>query len=163
MIKNAEIMTMATRTTQELQAIRDEVNNDPASRGYAQYWPNSGGMVVELMNDPNGGEMYRSHYVNARSVIKLPLGLSILGKLDAVENTNIAVKWAIKFLATDQGLDVGDPVTHATIDSLVTDSVLLQAEGDQLKAMSLLPASRAEVLGLGYVSEQDLIAAFSEV
>ncbi len=155
---------LTARTPEQLQSIRDEVLNDPAERGYAQYWPDAPGMIVELMNDKAGGQMYRSRYVTAREVIKLAngVGISVLGKFDAIEQSNIAVKWAVKFLDSEKGLDIGDPFTHAMIDQLISANTLTADEGAALKAMSMLPASRAEILGLGYLSEQDLRDAFAE-
>jgi hypothetical protein len=60
-------------------------------------------------------------------------------------------------MATD-GIDVGHPTTISLLDALV-GTVLTQTECDLLKNMAVQPASRAEVLGLGYVQEHDVRAA----
>jgi hypothetical protein len=60
------------------------------------------------------------------------------------------------FLKQDSGLDVGHPATQALLEGLAQAGALLQAEADQLKILALQPASRAEVLGFGPATEQDL-------
>ena len=50
-----------------------------------------------------------------------------------------AVDWALKFLALDSGLDVGNARTQAMIDQLAAGSVLTAAQAEQLKALALRP------------------------
>jgi broad specificity polyphosphatase/5'/3'-nucleotidase SurE len=57
-----------------------------------------------------------------------------------------AIKWAMKFLQAEAGIDVGEPATQLMLTSLIGVGGVTQAEVDGVKAMALQPASRAEVL-----------------
>lgn len=145
----------------DLVALKAEVQTDPAGLGYAQYLPGAPGKVCELLNAVTTA-MVKSRLVCARTVLaECGSGASaILDKLDAAAATVSTVKWAMKFLTQEGGLDVGNPVTQAQIQALVP-SVLAQADADALKNMAILPCSRAEKLfGAGsFVAESDLRAA----
>lgn len=140
-------------------ALAAEIANDPGAKGYAAHLPDSPGLVVDLLNTQTES-MIKPRMVTARTVLA-ECGLSgatILDKLEAAGASNSAVKWAVRFLGNDGGLDVGNPMTQMMIDQL-TGPVLTVEEGAALKALAMHSASRAEVLGLGHVTEYDLIAA----
>ena len=138
-------------------ALKNEIDNDPSGQGYAAFIPNAPGHVLNKLNDRNT-TMVRSRMVTARAIIAENgmAGAVILDKLEAAGAGNPAVKWAVKFLQQDAGVDVGHPTTQGMIDQLVAGSVLTNEEGQALKNMALQPASRAEVLGFGYVQHSDL-------
>ena len=137
-----------------MSTLQTELTTDPLNRGYAQYIPDCPGILVNLLNDP----VYQKHktrFVTARTVLaEVTGGAEILDKLETAAQTNSAVKWAMRFVTTD-GIDVGYPGTQQLLDSLV-GSVLTQTECDALKNLALQSASRAEVLGLPYVTEQQV-------
>lgn len=141
-------------------ALKAEIDNDPSGKGYAQYLPDSPGLVVELLNAQTE-TMVKSRYVTARTVLaECGAGASaILDKLEAAATSSSAMKWAVKFLGQDSGLDVGNAVTQAMLDQLAGANVLTSDEASTLKAMALQPTSRAEALGIGRATEQDLIVA----
>lgn len=62
----------------------------------------------------------------------------------------------LKFLTQDSGLDVGQSETQGCIDAMAVAGVLTTDEATALKGMALLPASRAEILGFGSVSCNDV-------
>lgn len=137
-------------------SLKNELTLDPAALGYAAWLPSSPGMVVQLINEPRF-QAIKSRLVTARTALaELASGAAILDKLEAAAAANATVKWAFRFLTQELGLDVGHPNAQATIDALVAAGVLTQGEGDALKALALQPASRAEVLGLGRVTEDDI-------
>ncbi len=65
----------------------------------------------------------------------------------------------MRFVTSD-GIDVGHANTRTLLDALVP-AVLTQVEADLIKNMAVQPASRAEVLGLGYVFQHDVQAALA--
>ncbi|HEV2612534.1 MAG TPA: hypothetical protein VGU61_19890 [Noviherbaspirillum sp.] len=145
---------------QQLAALKAEVQADPTGKGYAAYLPASPGRVVELLNaDTESG--VKSRMVTARAILAEcgPGASVILDKLEAAAANLSAVKWAVRFLSQDAGIDVGNPATQAMINQLVAGNVLTAAEGKALKDMALQPASRAAVLGFGVVTEADLRTA----
>jgi len=137
-----------------MSTLQTELTTDPLNRGYAQYIPDCPGILVNLLNDP----IYQKHktrFVTARTVLaEVAGGAEILDKLEMAAQTNSAVKWAMRFVTTD-GIDVGYSGTQQLLDSLV-GSTLTQAECDAIKNLALQSASRAEVLGLDYVTEQQV-------
>jgi hypothetical protein len=144
-------------TPDQLAALKSEVQADPQGLGYAQHLPDAPGMVCELLNAVSTS-MVKSRLVSARAVLaECGSGAAaILDKLDAASANISSVKWAMKFLQQEGGLDVGHPVTQAQLDALAAGGVLTQAEADALKNMAVQPASRAEKLALGTVTEADL-------
>jgi hypothetical protein len=79
-------------------------------------------------------------YITARTILAEcgTHGPGILATLDAAVPMNSAVKYAVRFLGQDSGLNVGDPVTQAMIDSLAPD-VLTMDQAAALKALALQP------------------------
>lgn len=118
--------------------------------------PDAPGKVTELLNQYTESAI-KSRYITARTVLSSCVnGATILDKLEAAAANSTPVKWALKFIADSAGLDVGHPATQSMIDQLVTGSVLTVDEGNSLKTLAMQPASRAEVLGFGRVTEEDL-------
>ena len=62
----------------------------------------------------------------------------------------------LKFLTQDSGLDVGQTETQGCIDALAVAGVMTTGEATALKNMALLPTSRAEIIGFGSVSYNDV-------
>lgn len=101
----------------------------------------------------------KERYVTARTVLAelgATAGAAILDKLEAAATQSSPVKWMLKFLTQDSGLDVGQTETQGCIDALAIAGVLTTDETLALKNMALLPTSRAEILGFGPVSYNDV-------
>jgi hypothetical protein len=147
-------------TPDQLTALHAEVQSDSAGLGYAQHLPEAPGMVCELLNAQTLS-MVKPRLVNARTVLAEcgANAAATLDKLEAASAQVSTVKWAMKFLQQDGGLDVGHPVTQAQLSALAAGGVLTQAEADSLKNLALQPCSRAEQLGFAPVTESDLRAA----
>lgn len=140
-----------------LQNIYNEIKTDPQGLGYSAFIPDQGGHIVNLINDKTQ-KMVQSRFITDRTVMaELTDGFTILDKLDAAGTQDSRISRAMKFMGQDGGLDIGHPTTQGMINQLATAGVLLQTEADELNAMAQQPASRAEVLGFGYVSELDII------
>lgn len=86
-----------------------------------------------------------SRQVSARTVLaELPIsgavtGAGVLDKLEAAGASIPAVKWAVRFLQLETGLDVGHPNTQAMLDTLAGASVLTAPEANALKALAHMP------------------------
>lgn len=131
-------------------ALRDELQSDPEGIGYAAYLPDEPGMVVELLNKPQF-LMAKTYMVTARGVISgkglgASAGAAFLDKLETLIPVASEVKWAMRFMQGEQGIDVGDLETQITLNDLVGAAGITQAEIDGIKAMANQPASRAEIL-----------------
>ena len=99
-------------------------------------------------------------FVSARTILaEVSAGAAILDKLEVAATTIPDVRWAMKFLQTETGIDVGHATTRAQIDALVTAGVLTDTEGGALKNLALKECSRAEIAGFGTVTAGDVSRA----
>ncbi len=142
-----------------MSILSDEITNDPTAKGYAAFLPDAPGAVVNLLNALTE-TMVKSRMITARGILSdYPGGptvaAAVLDKLDTAAPGIPALKWAWSFIK-GEGLDIGDPATQGMLDTLATATVITTTEADNLKALALQPASRAEVLGLPYVTEEML-------
>ena len=149
----------------DLNALKAEIQNDPAGIGYAAHLPHSPGAVVDLLN-ARAQVKAKSRMVTARGIMASyglgpAAGAVFLDKLDALAGSVPAVNWAMKFLQTEAGVDVGEPATQAMLTALIGQGGITADEVNGVKAMAIQPASRAEILfGDGVqVAEADLRAA----
>lgn len=142
-----------------MSVLSDEINNDPLNRGYAQYVPDSPGVISNMLNAPDY-TMVKTKFVTARGVLAEhgSAGAAVLDKIEAAGASDSAVKWAMKFVTSEPGIDVGHPTTRSLLNGMVP-TVLTQAEANRLLDMAIQPASRAEVLGISYVTAADVQAA----
>jgi hypothetical protein len=142
-----------------MSVLSDEVTNDPKGKGYAAFLPDQPGHVVDLLNALTE-TMYRTpHMVTKRTIMELPpaMSRSILTKFKAFATQDVLVEEAVNFLGKPEGIDGGHPNTHAMLDQLALVAApngFTAEEVTALKSMSLLPASRAEVLGLPRITEE---------
>lgn len=67
----------------------------------------------------------------------------LLGKLEAFAASGLPgsgpVKRALKFLATDAGIDIGDEAMRAQLQAIATGGVISQGECDALLSLALVP------------------------
>lgn len=141
---------MTQLTAQQKIDLNDEVNNDPAGKGYAAFLPDQPGRAIDLMNAMTE-TMVKSRMITARGILSdypggPAAGAAVLDKLDAAAPSIPALKWAWSFIKGD-GLDIGNQATQGMLDLLATSaagSVLTPGEADNLKSLALQPASRAE-------------------
>ena len=143
--------------------LRDELLNDPLAKGYAAFIPDCPGILADMLNAQTH-TMVKSRFVSARGVLAAhgSVGAAILDKLEAASASVSEIKWAMSFMKTDSGIDVGHPNTQDLLDALAAGSVLTSTEAELMKEMAMQPASRAEVLGYEYVSEADIRTALAE-
>ena len=148
-----------------LAQLKTELQADPAGRGYVAHVPHAPGMLADLLNTPST-TLAKTRMVTARGIMASyglgpAAGAAFLDKLEVLASSVPAIKWAMKFLQTEAGIDVGEPATQAMLTSLVGVGGITADEVNGVKAMALQPASRAEVLfGAGVqITEADVRAA----
>lgn len=140
--------------------LQDEISNDPAMLGYSTYLPDSPGRVIELLNTQSQ-TMVKPKMITARGImssygIGTSAGAVFLDKLDALSASIPALKWAMKFLQQDAGIDIGDSATQQMLDSLVGVGGITLAEVSGVKAIALQPSSRFEILyGAGKQAKEE--------
>lgn len=142
-----------------MSILSEEISNDPTGKGYAAFLPNQPGHVVNLLNAKTEVKFVSPSMVNERTIMTLPPGMSrsILTKFRALAQVDILVEKAVSFLGTQGGLDAGHANTHLLLDQLSQVSGGFTAEEVQaLKNLSLAPVSRAEVLGLPFITEEHI-------
>lgn len=147
------------------QLLKQEIIDDPLFQGYSAFLPDSTGWVANMLNERKF-QAFKTRMVTARGImasygIGPTQGALFLDKLEALSANIPALKWAMKFLQQETGLDVGEPATQIMLTSLIGVGGITQAEVDGVKAMALQPASRAEVLFGSdvIVTEHDVIKA----
>lgn len=148
-----------------LAQLKSEMQTDPTGRGYAAHVPHAPGALADMLNAPTAS-MAKPRMITARGIMASyglgpSGGAAFLDKLEALAANVPAIKWALKFLQTEAGIDIGESATQVMLTSLIGIGGITQAEVDGVKAMALQPASRAEVLfGAGtQISEADVRAA----
>ncbi len=130
-------------------ALYNELHNDPLKVGYLSWLPNSPGYVAGLLNAETISAPV-STFVNARTILS-KLGPSygpVLDAVQAVGASNSAVKWAMSFMTSAEGIDIGDPVTQAMLDTLAANSVITTAQAAAIKGLATGLISRATQLGI---------------
>lgn len=148
-----------------LAQLKTELQADPAGLGYAAHVPHAPGALADMLN-AQSATMAKPRMITARGIMASyglgpSAGGAFLDKLEVLSAGVPAIKWAMKFLQAESGIDVGEPATQAMLTSLIGVGGITQAEVDGVKAMALQPASRAEVLfGAGsQITEADVRAA----
>lgn len=148
-----------------LAQLKTELQTDPAGLGYAAHVPHAPGSLADMLN-AQSATMAKPRMITARGIMASyglgpSAGAAFLDKLEVLSAGVPAIKWAMKFLHAESGIDVGEPATQAMLASLVGVGGVTQTEVDGVKAMANQPASRAEVLfGAGsQVTEADVRAA----
>jgi hypothetical protein len=142
-----------------MSILKDEVTIDPLGVGYASFLSDAPGTVVDLLNS-RIYSMNKERYVTSRTIMAECASSSpILTGLKAAAGSDVQTDCAWTFLNSSDGLDIGNPKALAMCDALVTSGAWTSAQAAEVKALASQPASRAEVLGLGYVTEADLRTA----
>lgn len=139
--------------------LKDEISNGPLAAECAAEGTDEG--IAALLNRADTQHAVET-WINARTLLAelgASMGATILDKLEAAAGQSSPVKWMMKFLCTDTGIDIGHPNTQGQIDTLVTAGVLTEAEGTALKNMAVKECSRAQIVGLGTVSPGDVSIA----
>ena len=142
----------------DYQALKTEIETGPLATECAGQ---SDDDVAAILNDKRfmaTGE----RYVTTRTVLAelgATAGAAILDKLESAATQSSPVKWMLKFLTQDSGLDVGQTETQGCIGALALAGVLNADEATALNGMALKTCSRAEIAGFGTVTAGDVSRA----
>ena len=127
--------------------LHDELINDPLGLGYAAM---TDGELEASLNAKTRTRIV-SRFVTARTILaECADGPTILDKLEAAGTQVSAVKWAMRFLQQEGGIDVGHPATLGMVEQL-RGTVLTSGEADQLAALPVQVCSRAEELNVSAI------------
>ena len=138
----------------DYKKLKDEITADPLVRGYSSMTDQQ---VVDSLNVVDR-LVVDSIIVGSLGIMREigpTLGATILDKLEAAATVDSRLKWFMKELNIN-GIDIGNVVTRATIDALVTAGVLLASEGTSLKGIPEKTVSRASELGFPELSAQEI-------
>jgi len=147
--------------------LKEEIYVDPLGLGYAVFLPDSPGSIADLLN-AQAFVQYRTMMVREIEIIGLytdgPVaGDDVLAKLEAFATTAHPlariVSRALKALGQPEGLDLGSDAVQSMLTLLSQAGAITLDEAEKLKAIANQPASRAEILGIGQVSIQQVIEA----
>lgn len=139
----------------DFQKLKTELRADPLARGYANM---TDAEAAASLNTPDR-PMVVETYANAKTLLShlgATPGAAVLDALETIAVSNSAVKWALKFITSPEGIDVGNLETRAMLDQLVAATVLSAADVATIKMLAERQISRAEELGLGLVREGDV-------
>lgn len=132
----------------QLAALQDELLNDPTQQGYAQFIPDATGVLAVLLNAPGKASMKKSTFYTARGLLAdMPLAdvRSLLMCLKAVAAQDPVVEAAYDALRM-QGLDLAHANIGLMLGQFVQLGLISQAVADSVEALTMQPASRAEVV-----------------
>lgn len=147
-----------------MSALSDEINNDPENIGYATPLSNGNNQeVTRLINEP------RTETVGAVPVPSSDLLMwgGQNGRLSALEDaaSDDTLSAGVRSVADaalrmiqreDTSLDLGRSEVAGMIDTLVDEGILTSTDKTELEAMTTAKISRAQELGLGTVSLQEV-------
>lgn len=137
-------------------ALQAELANDPAGKGYAAHLPDAPGLVVDLLNAATETAPLERWVTGLTILSECPAGRSITRKLKKASIDDAVVEVAWYQLLGRRGLNVNDPATKAMLDEMAAADILDTEEVTQLKAMAVQIASRAEIIGIGRATEEQV-------
>lgn len=147
-------------TPANLTALKSEVQTDPLAKGYAARLPASPGYVVDMLNAPVHTMVKPIHSTTAQA---WAAGGPFSAIVDASNNATHACRASCLVIRETfaSGVDIHMERTDVQqmLTAWVTAGVCTAAQRDDLVSRATQPASRAEVLGFGTVTEADLRAA----
>lgn len=138
--------------------LRSELQADPQGLGYVLA---DHAQIERVINAKNRTRLV-SHFASERGILDRhpsgPLAAdALLAKLEAFAQTAHPmagiVKRALKFLAQPEGIDLGAGGTQQMLGALAQGGAITATELAGLRAMATQPCSRAEEIGLGYVTD----------
>lgn len=149
-----------------LAQLKTELQSDPAALGYAPFLNSAPGIIAQKLNTQ--AEAYTkvvSRTVGIGTVLDI-LGpteaAQVLNTLESLKASNAVIKWAWHLLEKGD-LDVGLASTRAQLEGLAISGAITQQQCDTIKALAVVPASRAESLfGNGtYIQDSDIRSALA--
>lgn len=119
--------------------------------------------MAAILNDQRFSTV-RERFITARTILAElgpEIGAGVLDKMEAASANISALKWAMRFLIGETGIDIGHAGTRSQIEAMAAGGVIATDEAAALLNMAVAPASRAEIIGLGTVTYSDVSRAIS--
>lgn len=143
-----------------MTTLRDELLNDPKGIGYAAWLPASPGTVADLINAMTQ-TMVKP--INIETAQIWAAAGPYAAVVDASNNPQHPCRASCLVLrqtfAAGVDIHLEHPDIQAMLAAWVSSGICTQGQRDDLMARAVKPASRAEVLGLGVVTINDIIEA----
>lgn len=138
-------------------ALVDEVITDPTGRGYAAFLPGDPWHAAQLLNAPTetmvGAVTAAQALTWAAPRAYAAIVDAASDRLNPVRSCCLVVRDTV---LANNDISLQLPAVQGLLQSLVLGGVVEQSEADALIYIATRPASRAQVLGLGTVSVDDL-------
>lgn len=140
----------------DYMALQAEIETGPLATECAG---KSDAEVAAILNAPHAPGV-RPRFVTGRTILaEIAAGADILDKLEAAAPNIPPLKWAMRFLIGEAGIDIGHPGTRAQITALAAAGVITEPERDALLSMGETTMSRAELAGFGSITPGDVSRA----
>lgn len=102
----------------------------------------------------------QSRFITARTILaEIANGAAILDKLEGAAPAIPPLKWAMRFLTGETGIDIGHDGTRQNIQMLAAAGVLTSGEAADLLALADCTVSLADQAGFGTVTAGDVSRA----
>lgn len=148
-------------TADQQAALRTELSADPKARGYAVYKPDAPGMVLHLLNEQSDSmtKAIRSSTAQAWAAAG-PYAAIVDASNNATNPCRASCLMLRDTLVSGVDIHLELPDVQSMFSAWVSAGVITQAQHDALYAKADQPASRAEVLGIFGVTEDDVRVAW---
>jgi hypothetical protein len=142
-----------------MSILGDEINNDPTGKGYSALLPDNPGAVVELLNaktETVTGIIDRTNLTKWAA----KTGMRLVIQQEADNQSSPLCPSAMSIIdvlrGSSGGIDLSDPDNITLLNAWEALSKLSTTNKNLMISLAAKKASRAEVLGLPYMTEEQL-------
>jgi hypothetical protein len=147
-------------TPEQQAALRAELTDDPAGRGYARFLPDDPSRVVELITAPIATMTGPLRTTTAKAwAARGPYARIVDASNDAEHACRASCLVIRDSFACGDPIHIEDPDLQFMLAMWVQHGVATQQEVDALYALAQAPASRADKIGIPAPSARDIIDA----
>jgi len=139
----------------DYSALASEIANDPQSLGYLG---KTDAEIADLLNLKQFDGDYNATFKTIMSDLGTEVCDRLINSMVAAGQSSPSVQRILNAVDNGVPVNMGDPVTHAMIDSFAANGALDLTTDDAtaLKGLSANMRSRADVLGFGIVKAYDV-------
>lgn len=146
-------------TPEQKTALNSEIANDPTGKGYAGMLPDKPGYVVDALNENTGtrvGMISRSDLTTwaAETGMRSVIEDKAMDTQSQLRASALAILDVLK--GSSEGIDLSKPSNMSILNGWETDGALSTANKNSMLDLAIHPASRMEILGLPYATEEML-------
>jgi hypothetical protein len=140
-----------------MSVLSDEIDQDPTGKGYAAFLPDQPGAVVELLNaktETVTGIIDRTNLTKWAA----KTGMRLIVQQEADNQASPLCSSALSIIdvlrGSSGGIDLADPDNITLLNNWEASGKLPTESKNLMIALAAKKASRAEVLGLPYMTEE---------